>query len=202
MGYWCEEADCDEQEEVPVWRDDSTLPKEPVFGEQLSQQQKEELRGVLTEFADVFSNTPGRTRLAEHRIECGPARPIRLPLYRIPHAYRAAVQREIKEMLEGGIIEPLSSEWCSPMVVVKKKDGTLRVCVNYRRLNGISQAIDDVLDQLGRPQFITTMDLTRGYWQVPVAQRACHMTAFSMPCGLFQFTVVPFGKELQPRSSD
>ena len=73
------------------------------------------------EFAAVFSNTLGRTQLAEHRIECGPARPIWQSPYSISHAYRAAVQQEIKEMLEGDIIEPSSSEWCSPMVVVHTK---------------------------------------------------------------------------------
>ena len=90
-------------------------------------------------------------------------------------------------------------------MVIVKKDGALRVCVDYQKLNGISQAdaypmprIDDVLDQLGRPQFITTMDLTRGYWQAPVAQRARHMTAFSTPCGLFQFTMMPFGLQGAP----
>ena len=166
VGYWCEEADSDgQEEEIPVWRDDSTLPKEPVFGEQLNQLQKEELAGVLAEFAAIFSNTPGRTQLAEHRIECGPARPIRLPPYRILHAYRAAVQQEIKEMLEGGIIEPSSSEWFSPMVIMKKKDGALRVCVDYWKLNGISQAdayptprIDDVLE----PAWETTVHHNHG----------------------------------------
>ena len=70
------------------------------------------MAGVLEEFAAVFSNLPGRTRLAEHPIECGSIRPIRLQSapYRIPHAYRKAVQQEIKEMLEGGIIEPSASE--------------------------------------------------------------------------------------------
>ena len=63
----------------------------------------------------------------------GPA--VRLPPYRLPHAYRVSVQKELKEMLELGIIEPTSSEWASPMVVIKKNDGSLRICVDYRRLN-------------------------------------------------------------------
>ena len=78
----------------------------PVMGEQLTTEQKEELAGVLKEFAGVFSDLPGRTSLVEHPIECGSARPIRLAPYRIPHAYRKAVQQEISEMLEGGVIEP------------------------------------------------------------------------------------------------
>ena len=157
----------------------------------------------------VCSSLPGRMRLAEHPIECGSAKPIRLAPYRIPHAYRKAVQQEIKEMLEGGIIEPSSSEWCSPMVIVKKKDKSLRICVDYRRLNSVSQVdaypmprIDDTLDQLGNAKFISTMDLTRGYWQVPVEQKAHHKMAFSTPFGLYQFKMMPFGLQGAPATAD
>lgn len=142
---------------------------------------------------------PGRTNLTEHRIETGTARPVKLPPYRIPHAYRGAVQKEIEEMLEAEIeaeiIEPSMSEWCSPIVPVKKKDGSLRLCIDYRRLNSVSEAdaypmprVDDIIDQLGGAFYITTMDLTRGYWQVPVAEDAKHKTAFATPIRLYQFT--------------
>ena len=68
----------------------------------------------------MMSNTPGQTTLTEHRIETGTARPVKLPPHRIPHAYRGAVEKEIQEMLEEGIIEPSMSEWCSPIIPVKK----------------------------------------------------------------------------------
>ncbi|KAL5516188.1 hypothetical protein EMCRGX_G001465 [Ephydatia muelleri] len=179
VGYWCaEEAYLGEpgvdDGEVPVWREElgSELEACPVMGEQLTTEQKEELAGVLKEFEGVFSDLPGWTSLAEHPIECGSARPIRLAPYRIPHAYRKAVQQEISEMLEEGVIEPSASEWCSPMVIVQKKDKALRICVDYRKLNSVSQVdaypmprIDDILDHLGKSQYISTMDLTRGYWQ-------------------------------------
>ena len=104
------------------------------------------------------------------------------------------VRQEIEEMLEAGMIEPSSSEWSSPIVLVKKKDGTLRICVNYRRLNSVSMSdaypmprIDDLIDQLEKARYITTLDLTKGYWQVPVAEEGttqdciCHATwAFSI----------------------
>ena len=90
------------------------------------------------------------------------------------------------------MIELSSSEWSSPIVLVKKKDGTLRICVDYRRLNSVSMSdaypmprIDDLIDQLGKARYITTLDLTKGYWQVPVAEEARHKTAFATPLGLF-----------------
>ena len=88
-------------------------------------------------------------------------------------------------MEKSGIIEPSLSEWAAPIVLVKKKDGTLRFCVDYRKLNSLSQAnaypmprIDELIDQLGQAKYVTTLDLTRGYWQVPVAEKAREKTAF------------------------
>ena len=85
-------------------------------------------------------------------------------------------------------------------MLVKKKDGTLRLCVDYRRLNAVSQAdaypmprVDDLIDRLGMAKYITTLDLSRGYWQVPVSEASRPMTAFATPFGLFQFRAMPFG---------
>ena len=132
----------------------------------------------------------------------GPARPVRQPPYRLPHAYRHEVLKELEEMEESGVIE---SEWASPMVLVKKKDGSLRMCVDYRRLNSVSQAdayrmpcIDELIDRLGKARYITTMDLSRGYWQVPVEAASRDKTAFVTPRGLFQFRVMPFGLQGAP----
>ena len=114
--------------------------------------------------------------------------------------YREAVQRELEEMKVHKIIEPANSDWAAPMVLVKKKDGTLRLCVDYRRLNTTTQAdaypmprIEDMIDQLGKAKYLTTLDLTKGYWQVPVAKRDRPKTVFTTPFGLFQFLRMPFG---------
>ena len=84
----------------------------------------------------MLRGTPGRTGMAEHVIDTGDSCPIRLHPYRVPHAYRDEVERQVTEMLEEGVIEPSTSDWAAPILLVQKKDGTLRFCVDYRKLNG------------------------------------------------------------------
>ena len=172
----------------------------PVVSTQLSPAQRTDLHGLLQEFRDVMSNRPGKTQITECRITTGAASPIRLPPYRLPHAYRDTVKTELEQMELDGIIERSSSEWAFPIVLVKKKDGTLRICVDYRRLNAVAEAdaypmprVDDLIDSLGKARYITTLDLARGYWQVPVSEESRPRTAFTTPYGLFQFRVMPFG---------
>ena len=103
---------------------------------------------------DVFSTKPGKTELIEHHIETGYTKPIKLPPYRVPQAFQAMVRQEL---LNQGIIELSVSEWAAPIVPIVKKDGSLRLCVDYQRLNATSQTntypmprIDDLIDQLGQ----------------------------------------------------
>ena len=114
--------------------------------------------------------------------------------------YKEAVEKEIEIWLKEGIVEPPNSEWASPMVIIKKKDDTIRLCVDYRKLNAMTQVdaypmpqIDDILDQVGQARYITTLDLAKGYWQVLVAEEDQPKTAFITPRGLYQFKRMPFG---------
>ena len=166
----------------------------------LTSGEREELFALLHEFEDIFSPRPGRTDLVTHHIHTGDAKPIRQRPYPIPHAYREGVAKELAEMEELGIISPSTSEWSSPIIIVSKPDGSLRLCVDYRNLNRVSKfdaypmpRIDDILDNLGTAQYITTLDLTKGYWQIPIGEDSREKTAFSTPNGLFQFNVMPFG---------
>ena len=189
------------EEELETTRWDNNPEKMgPLISVQLSLSQQQALESVVEEFADVFNNEPGSTTLTEHRIETGSARPIRQRPYRLPHAYRDTVMKDLSEMEEAGIIKQSTSEWASPIVLVPKKDGTLRMCVDYRKLNSVSEAdaypmprIDELIDRLGGAKYISTLDLTRGYWQVPVAKSSQPKTAFTTPFGLFEFVVMPFG---------
>ena len=108
--------------------------------------------------------------------------------------------KELDEMKQNGIIEPSSSEWSAPIVVVPKKDGNIRLCVDFRKLNAVTPMdaypmprIDELIDRLGKAKFITTLDLARGYWQVPMSRKDREKTAFTTLKGLFQFRVMPFG---------
>ena len=125
------------------------------------------LNDLISEFHDVLSTKPGKTDLIEHDIVTSTAKLIKLPPYRVSQAYQMMVMQEIKEMLSQGIIEPSVSEWASPIVPILKIDGSLRLCVDYRRLNAISQTnaylmprIDDLLDRLKTSTFLSTLDLT------------------------------------------
>ncbi len=100
-----------------------------------------------------------------------------------------------------GIIEPSTSDvWAAPIALATKKDGNIRLCIDFHHLNSITHAdvypmprIDELLDRIGQVHYITALDLTRGYWQVPVAEDAWSKTAFTFPSGLYQFKVMPFG---------
>ena len=103
------------------------------IGEELSSDQKKKLYRTLEEFKDGLQGKPGRTNAAVHSINTE-AKPFRLQPYRIPHAYKEEVAKELKEIERNNIIEPSSSEWASPIVNVRKKDGSIRLCVDFRKL--------------------------------------------------------------------
>jgi hypothetical protein len=168
--------------------------------ERLSCAQKTELSEVLRQHKDVFSDSPGTTNLGSHEIDTGDAKPIRQRPYRMPFATREIVRKEIDAMLKFGVVRPSISDWASPIVLVPKKDKTIRFCVNYKKLNKVTRfnaypmpKIEDILDRLGKAKFITTLDLCKGYWQVPMGTSSIPKTAFVTPFGLFECTRMPFG---------
>ena len=171
--------------------------------EDLTQRQREELAAAIYEHRDVFSSGPtdmGRTGLVKHTIDTGDQRPVRLPPRRLPIAKQEIEREEVQKMLDRRVIEPCQSSWASRVVLVTKKDGTTRFCIDYRKLNDITKKdayplprIDDTLDALHGSMYFSTLDLYSGYWQVEMDQRDIDKTAFVTRQGLFRFTVMPFG---------
>lgn len=128
---FAEDVDSDSDDcELPGWKAEGT--NQPTIGEQLISSQETDLRMILDSFDDILSGDPGCTTLTEHRITSGTGRPVRLPPFRVPHAFRNVVYKELQEMQAAGIIKPSQSEWASPIMVVHKKDDGIRLCVDYR----------------------------------------------------------------------
>lgn len=160
--------------------------------------QKTELNSLVSQFSDVFHEWPGQTRITQHEIRTPPGVVVRQRPYRVPEARRLAI--EITRMQELGVIEPSRSPWASPIVMVPKPDGTLCFCNDFRRLNEVSSfdgypmpRVDELLDRLGKARFISTLDLTKGYWQIPLAPGLREKTALSTSSGHLQYRVLPFG---------
>ncbi|GBO06588.1 Retrovirus-related Pol polyprotein from transposon 297, partial [Araneus ventricosus] len=169
----------------------------------LNEEQRTAVRKLLNEFQDLFSicnADVGRCNMTQHRINTGDHPPIKQYPRHLPLARKEEAEHLVKEMVENGIIEESSSPWASPIVLVKKKDGSTRFCVDYRKLNEITKKdsyplprIDDTLDALNGSQWFTTLDLKSGYWQVEVRPEDSEKTAFPTGQGLWQFKVMPFG---------
>ncbi len=165
--------------------------------------EQEELAGAIYEYKDVFSSGPkdmGRTDLVTHTIDPGENRPIHLPPRHLPITKQDVEQAEVQKMLDQGVIEPCQSRWASPVVLVTKKDGSIRFCVDYHKLNDVTHKdayplprIDDTLDTLWGSQYFSTLNLYSGYWQVKMDPADIDKTAFVTRQGLFRFTVMPFG---------
>ena len=166
--------------------------------------QKSQLGSTLLEFVDLFpvpgSALTGYTDAVEHTIDTGDRPPVRCaPRHMSPQKIK---QEEVcvDDMLSGGQIELSDSPWSAPVVLVTKKDGGTRFCVDYRWLNLATvkdtyplPRIDDTLDMLAGKRWFSTLDLASGYWQVSLSPEARCKTAFATHSGLFQFRVMPFG---------
>ncbi|XP_049332461.1 retrovirus-related Pol polyprotein from transposon opus [Astyanax mexicanus] len=169
----------------------------------LSQVDQEKVRSLLYKHSAVFSSFEGDigcTNLISHDIPLLDDVPVRQRYRRIPPSDYDAVKAHIHQLLENQVIQESCSPYASPIVLVKKKDGTLRMCVDYRQLNAKTRKdafplprIEETLDALSGAQWFSTMDLASGYNQIPVTESDRPKTAFCTPFGLFHFTRMPFG---------
>uniref|UniRef100_A0A669D8G6 ribonuclease H n=1 Tax=Oreochromis niloticus TaxID=8128 RepID=A0A669D8G6_ORENI len=169
----------------------------------LSELQQGELRALLLKWEKVFSKDDedfGRTDLVHHCIPTGDAAPIRERYRPLPPAMYKEMRSLLADMMEKGVIRESCSPWAAPIVLVRKKDGTWRFCVDYRKLNAVTHKdafplprIEETLTSLTRAQWFSTLDLASGYWQVQTDPTDREKTAFTTPVGLFEFERMPFG---------
>ncbi|KAJ9566564.1 hypothetical protein OSB04_002530 [Centaurea solstitialis] len=159
---------------------------------------------VVSEYSDVFpDDLPGipPERQVEFRIDLVPgAAPVAKAPYRLAPPEMQELSKQLEEMLDKGFIRPSTSPWGAPILFVKKKDGSMRMCIDYRELNKLTvknryplPRIDDLFDQLQGAAWFSKIDLRSGYHQLKVREEDIHKTAFRTRYGHFEFIVMPFG---------
>lgn len=171
----------------------------------LVESQKRELLSFLTSHEDIFENISSPINGITHKINTGGHTPISNPPYRISPAMKEKLKMEINSMLTKGIIEEVESPWAFPVVLIPKKDGSIRFCVDYRKLNAITVTdtyplprMEDLLHAAKTTPFMSTLDLKSGYWQIRMSEDDKLKTAFTTPFGIFAFNRMPFGLKNAP----
>ena len=167
--------------------------------------QRKELAEVITQYREVFPDVPSKTNLIEHDVDVGDSAPIKQHPYRLSPMKKELLDKEVQYMLKNDIIEESQSNWSSPCILVPKHDGGFRFCTDFRKVNDKTKSdsfpiprIADCIDQIGNAKFVSTFDMLKGYWQVPLTQRAREISAFVTPSGLYQYKVMPFGMKNAP----
>jgi len=203
---------CPQKEEILASIHNSHITNEESYPEFMNEiklgtcltlNEKTAMRQLIRRYADIFAHKTepkGRTHLIEHNIELTENQPIRQRAYKQALIEKEKTRKAINDLLDQGIIQPSCSPWSSPVVLIKKKNGEIRFCVDYRKLNAVTKRdnyplprIDDALDRLNGAKFFSSMDCDQAYYQVPVAPDDIEKTAFITPDGLFEFKYMPFG---------
>ena len=171
--------------------------------EDLPEEQAIALAHLLEEFQDVFAQNDqdlGCTSIIHHRIDTGEAKPIKQRMRRTPIGFEQEEEKHLQAMLRNGIVRPSSSEWASPPVLIRKRDGSVRWCVDYRKLNEVTvkdvfplPLIEECLDTLSGNVFFSTLDMASGYWQIEVEEADRPKTAFITKYGLYEHNRMAFG---------
>jgi hypothetical protein len=171
----------------------------------LGRPEQQVVRSLCHDFGKLFSQHLGLFKGVCHNVDVSGNSPIKQYYYRCSPEKLKIMRQEVDDMLDMGVVHPSRSEWASPLILVKKPNGTWRPCVDYRRVNDITKGeayplprLDDLIDQVGNAPFITTLDLSKGYWQIPLTERAKRVSAFITPFGLYEFSTMPFGLKLAP----
>ena len=145
----------------------------------LTKEEQSQVRQLVTNFASTFRRIPGCTTLLEHDIKLTTDTPVRVKQYPLPFNMMEAAKDEVRDMINLDIVEPSESLYCSPVLIVKKKDNTNRFCIDFRTLNKITvfdaepmPNIKEILTKIAGHKYISKLDLTKGYWQIPLIKNA------------------------------
>ena len=168
---------------------------------ELNHDQENRLRQFLENKIPDAVTDPGVTSLTEHKIDVGQSAPIKQRCYLVSPKVQEAIRGEVDKMLTAGIIEPSFSEWSNPIVMIRKPNGKYRFCLDFRKVNSVSKKdayplpnMNGILDKLRSARYISTIDLSQAYFQIPLAKDSREITAFSVPGkGLYHFTRMPYG---------
>ena len=162
--------------------------------------QDQQLTTLLDKHASVFSDVPGRTTLYQHEIHMLDSTPFAVRQYPIPVAHRPAVQKQIDEMENLGLISRSDTPFASPLLTTLKKDGSVRLCLDARKLNSamkgnceLPRPIEDIVHNIHGVKYISSLDLTASYWQIPIHPDHRHYTGFRVGTRAYHFNVLPFG---------
>ena len=171
----------------------------------LEPSQQEELKQLIHEYEHLFPDIHTRTVKIYHDVIVEDSKPVKQHPYRMNPLKRKYLQDEVKYLLENDFIEPSQSNYSSPCILVPKSNGTYRMCTDYRKVNSVTKTdsfpiprIDDCIEKVGNSKYVTKFDLLKGFWQVPLTDRAKEVSAFATPNGLYQYKVMPFGMKNSP----
>lgn len=176
-----------------------------VNKDELGTAKVEDLKSLIQEYLECFGERLGRTHLVQHDIELTTEVPFSSKAYRVSPRQLDLMKAEVKRMLRLGVIKEAYSDYCSPLMLVEVPGKEPRPCVDYRRLNAITKDqvyplpnIEERVELVSRATFISTLDLVRGYWQVPLTERASRYAAFVTPFGVYQPVTMAFGLKNAP----
>lgn len=188
------------REEIPLIQLEAEESVKDVHLDPDTPELHEGLLKIVNKHARILTDLPKRTTLATCEMGTEHERPIRTKQYPLPFLKRDAIGKEVDAMLRLGVISPSISAYSSPIVLVVKPDGKYRFCVDYRAVNKVLSFdaepmpdADFLFSKVAQAKYFTKIDLCKGYWQIPMAEKDKHKTAFTTPQGCYQWNVMPFG---------
>ena len=173
----------------------------------LSRAQRQDVQRIIASHSSMFTDGPGNADLELHTVPMTTERVVNVRQYPLPFESESILREEVEKMLKMGVVEPSKSPYAAPVVMVKKPDGSTRVCLDFRELNKVTtfdaEPIPDpevLFSSLKGKRYFTKIDLAKGYWQIMMSPEDREKTAFRAPQGLMQFSCMPFGLSTAPSS--